>query len=522
MPEFRHRIDSEGWCTPTFGDVFAEEETIEFDTAMVDDIEREIILLFTGAAVHFDITSIQRMPSYTTFAMSFPDGISLEALQRYIYSLENEKGWLIGINREDDTTCELLVRTNRHEPLNWKHIISRVSFRKARARTSFIAGVGLGQNMLIRDWTSTKHLLILGSGGPKLSILRNILLTMSMMFTPMEMRFALVGSERDEYRELRTLPHALGYHQRNATHTHAIALIRGMVWEMNRRLAHYESYNAQDFNDYNHQLATENKVAEPRLILVLNSMSNAEWAKTHTQWTELLSQLLQDGHRAGIHVIVAMQGANIPAPFETITQHFSQRLITHSAASATNLAEDLQAFHPTLMRFVDSFYSDDHDIYPIELPAITAKDLRSVSNYWQRINESRWDTSLENVNGHQAESVEDIYRALMGDEALPAPPVPSRPNAQTLARVTEILAESTVSLNAEDAKRFTNLNISVETVQRAQALATYLGWLGKGPLMDVLGLTLEESEAMIAILQARQILERTTSPTPHLHFKRRK
>ncbi|MEO0599712.1 MAG: hypothetical protein AAF126_26605, partial [Chloroflexota bacterium] len=128
----------------------------------------------------------------------------------------------------------------------------------------------------------------------------------------------------------------------------------------------------------------------------------------------------------------------------------------------------------------------------------------------------------ENVNGHQAESVEDIYRALMGDEALPAPPVPSRPNAQTLARVTEILAESTVSLNAEDAKRFTNLNISVETVQRAQALATYLGWLGKGPLMDVLGLTLEESEAMIAILQARQILERTTSPTPHLHFKRRK
>ncbi|MEL6526467.1 MAG: hypothetical protein AAFQ07_12240, partial [Chloroflexota bacterium] len=75
---------------------------------------------------------------------------------------------------------------------------------------------------------------------------------------------------------------------------------------------------------------------------------------------------------------------------------------------------------------------------------------------------------------------------------------------------------------AEDTKRFTNLNINVETVQRAQALATYLGWLGKGPLMDVLGLTLEESEAMIAILQARQILERTTSPTPHLHFKRRK
>lgn len=521
MPEFRHRVDSLGWRTPTFGDVFATEETIEFDLTMVEDIERALVLLFTSAEVAFEIASVQAMPSYTSFVVQFPDGFITSLLQRYVYSLENETGWIIGINRDDDMRCELLVRTNRHEPLNWKHIVSRASFRKAVGRTSFIAGMGLGQEMLIRDWGRIRNLLILGSGGPKLSVVRNILLTMSMLHTPTEFRFALVGSERDEYRELRSLPHALGHHQRHAPHRHAMALIKGMVWEMQRRFMCYESMDVEDFNTYNHQLATENQQAEPRILLVLNSRAHPEWAKAHDEWLSPLEMLLQEGHRAGIHVMIAMQGTPIPAPFETMSTHFDNQLITHSAANQS-LLDDLNAFHPSLMRFVDSFYSDGTTIFPIELPSVTSRDMRLVSTYWEETNNRRHDATLHSVDARDVSSVDDIYRALMGDDDTPAPPVPMRPNAQTLARVTEILADSPITLDAADEKRFTSLNISVEAVQRAQALATYLGWLGKGPLMDVLGMTLEESEAMIAILQARQILERTSSPTPHLHFKRRK
>lgn len=55
-----------------------------------------------------------------------------------------------------------------------------------------------------------------------------------------------------------------------------------------------------------------------------------------------------------------------------------------------------------------------------------------------------------------------------------------------------------------------------QTLLRAQALATYLGWLGRGPLQDVLGLSQSEAEAILEALQEQAILEDSASPTPRI------
>ncbi|MDQ7024506.1 MAG: hypothetical protein Q9P44_03010 [Anaerolineae bacterium] len=81
---------------------------------------------------------------------------------------------------------------------------------------------------------------------------------------------------------------------------------------------------------------------------------------------------------------------------------------------------------------------------------------------------------------------------------------------------TQIALEETTAIATQATGISEEISIQMDMIRRAHALASYLGWLGRGPLMDILGFSLQETESIIAILQARQILERSNTPTPRL------
>jgi hypothetical protein len=81
-------------------------------------------------------------------------------------------------------------------------------------------------------------------------------------------------------------------------------------------------------------------------------------------------------------------------------------------------------------------------------------------------------------------------------------PLPTRTRVGTLARATQAL-----SSNEED-----------RILGQAQALAAYLGWIGIGPLRDVLGLPTGEARAILAALQSIGVIE--TGDGPVLRFVR--
>lgn len=248
-----------------------------------------------------------------------------------------------------------------------------------------------------------------------------------------------------------------------------------------------------------------------------------------------LNELLDNGAHYGIHILLTANGLHLPHPFNELDYKIPAKLVTRTAAVDTPLIEDLKGFHPSLLRFVDSFLVSKLHVDPIELPAITASDIRAVTNYWKKNTKNRHDTiNILNISGNGEETVRQLVQELVNEKMLASPPIPDKPSPEALARAAEVLSEEErqtdvfpmterISANgSHHLEQTDHLNVTVETIHRAQALATYLGWLGKGPLMDVLGLNMEEAKAVIAILQARQILERGSNPTPHLHLNRRK
>jgi hypothetical protein len=195
---------------------------------------------------------------------------------------------------------------------------------------------------------------------------------------------------------------------------------------------------------------------------------------------------------------------------------------------------------------VDALLVENDVMKPVEIPIVTESDTQAIATYWRKNAEERLQTNRLN-NMTQKGGITSLFQKLQQDTLIPTPPVPQTPPAEVLAHAASVLSssQSTPNVpnmavtetmivddyaitfedeNVEETSTETaqvtdisdEVSIQFETIRRAHALASYLGWLGRGPLMDILGLSVREAELIIAILQARQILERSDTPTPRL------
>jgi len=529
MPEFRHRVDTHQWQTPAFEDIFPEDDATADNERVSKESRRQIEAIFAEQNLAIALSASRTMPSYNYYRAKLKSPLPTEELENLLYEVESDKGWIVGINPRDKRHFELLLRTLQHQSLHWKHVITQIRFRQAQSPASFVMGVNLHQQTVLQDWDSMKHLLILGSGGPKQSIIRNLLLTGLMLHTPSEFRFAIIGRHSEDYRYLRDMPHLLGK-PTNPNAEVGIRLIFGMQRELERRREIFRRYDATSFADCNYTLVNDAHAPLPRVVLVLDTLNDSAWIKHHTRWVPYVKHLLADGAKFGIHLMMTVQNLTLSYPFDELSTQFSHKMIARSIVTDAPFIEKINDFHSSLLRFVDSFYEDDTEIYPIELPAVTAADIRALVNYWQNNKSERSDLiTINPIDSLAEDGIGEIYKSLTTETNRPLPPIPEKPTSEQLARAAEILADADLSNNTQETPESNKLiadaqalDITVEMVQKAQALATYLGWLGKGPLADVLDLSYEQADAIIAILQARQILERGNTPTPRLHFSLRK
>jgi hypothetical protein len=539
MPEFKSRMDSYNWHTPLFSDIFSLDDVPSSDESMVETNQARLASALARMASSVHLEGARAMPSYTLYEASLEENLADEELREKVYKIEAQEGWVLGYNWQNSQHVQFLLRTEGHHPLALSHVISRITFRKATHPASFVMGVSLQQQILVRDWESLGHLLIVGDGGTKQSFIRSILVTMLMLQTPSELRIAFVGVNSEEYHYIQDTPHVLGVNSHRSP-DQGIRLLLGMSKEIVRRQSLFKEMGALTLGACNRHLL-ENKCAPmPRILLVLDSLGQVEWVKHQAIWMPYLREIIKHGAEVGIHAIVTARSLAFSHPFDELSQEIPSQLITRSAAADTHFIEAVDPFHSSLVRFVDGFFVEDAQIIPVELPAVTAYDAKAAFSYWEKNSKER--LHLNQLTGiQQPVSLSSVFSAV---ENLPNPPIPDKPPAMALVRAAEILAERNGNLNhnspvylaveelkdeaqpgskrAETKPKYIDVQVDLESLRRAQALATYLGWLGRGPLIDVLGLSVEEADVMIAILQARQILERGSSPTPHLHHRRRR
>lgn len=520
MPELYSRMDDANWLTPSIADILEQGAPPPGGDGSIRDhmltIQRELADMETPAK----IVNVRSTPSYTLY-IAKPETVGRLGSRRTITPQEIRRSlarvaeahpdWLIGFMpkiQEDETAIGILLRTNAHRPLSLRRLLVRNTFRNVSATTAFVAGITLEQELIVHDLAKVGHLLVVGSDNAKVHFLRSFLITLISLNTPNELRLILAGKGNEPFKTLVATPHAIGKLVVDAPHFERI--LEGLLTELQRRSSAFTELGVNTLDQYNAVAKEQNKGRLPRILLLIDSLSDPDWQESLEPLLQSTQQLLKSGATHGIHcVFVSNDADNLPTLRQQVKLHIIMR------TSAKMLTDQVKDFHPSLLRFVDAFMIDQQTtqkIVPLEVCSTSNAELVSTVTYWQELRQKRQDdgTAGERTSGRT------------GVTGLLTPP-PAQPTAgrnPILTRATAILLDrDTQPMEAASPEITTSENETTtlkpeETLKQATALAAYLGWLSVGALMDVLLLPQARAEETLATLKSRGVLEQTDSKTP--------
>jgi hypothetical protein len=489
MPQLFSRVDDNHWLTPTIADILEQGSGMPLSEAMI----REQMSLLQNKLAELDtpvkMVDILPTPSYTMFIVK-PETIGRLGNRRTVTANEIRKsiGQLAEENRQwklgfmpsvpdHPEAIGILLRTENHVPINMRRLMLRNMFRDNPSTLALIFGVTLSQQLILYDLATLDGLLIIGTEGAKFHLLQNILLSLTLLNTPSEIRIGVTGHSASALKAVLNIPHLLG--KVLPEPEDGVKLIDSMIKEAERRRTGLSESNMKTFDDYNAYLRSQQKPSLPRMILVIDSVSDERWAQTKDRWVAPLNTLLQDCAKVGIHVLMSagiLDAINVP---ETIQSKFPIKILSRN--SAGKYPEKLENFHGSLMRFIDAFVLIGEEITPIEVCAVSNEEIERANTYWQNALLKR-----------KGENPQTPISGKTGVTQMLKMPTDAR---------TQALLDQLPSV------------IPNATLQQARSLTAYLGWISMGPLQDVLGLSAEEAKSVMEALKSNGIVENIDAPT---------
>lgn len=415
--------------------------------------------------------------------------VSAADIRRGLAALaEQRKDWTIGfmprVGDEPDTVG-LIVRTDQQEPLTLRQVIVGSSFLAHHSTLALIIGVTIEQQLVVQDLDALGYLLIIGSEQSRQHFIRQALLTLLMLNTPAELRLALIGESSKTYQPLMDAPHTLG--RLVDTPDAGVRLLEGLRKEADRRRQWFHEREVDGIDPYNALLQGAGEAPLPRIVMLFDALDDPAWRESAAEWSPLVYDMLLNGPRVGIHLLLTASTLDDAIP-DVIRDVAERHLIMRSVNPG--LAEGIDGFHQSLLRFVDAFFIQGDAITPIELCTVNLDDLKRLVSYWKQVANLRSRSSIP----PKSSGLTDLLPTLETESK--SSPLRPRTQVGTLARATRALS------NEEE----------TDLLARAGALAAYLGWLGPGPLRDILGLSAGEARAILAALQDLGVIEQGDAP----------
>ncbi|NWF68746.1 MAG: hypothetical protein HXY40_06655 [Chloroflexi bacterium] len=478
MPQLFSRMDDANWLTPAIAEILdqgaAPPNSPTREQTRV--LQQELNSLGTPAR----IINVRLTPSHTLFVARPESGgvlggrkaITPQDIRRSMARIaEQHKDWTLGfLNdvQEAEGTVGILLRTDQHQPVSLRRMLVRPTFRDNPSHLALALGLTLEEQMVIRDLGIVGHLLVVGADNPKRHFVRSLLLTLVLFNTPAELRLALLGAGCQAYNALVGLPHMLG--RLLTSPEDGQRLLDGLAKEAQRRQQYFTERGADNLDTYNARLKEQGSTPLPRIALLIDSLSEETWHANRERWLPTLTLLLTNGAQVGIHLLLTHETGQLPEGLSMPT-----RVVMRAAAN--EVIDKLKDFPRPNLRFVDAFVMEGEQATPVELCIVSETETNRTVEYWRQTAAKR------------------------KQEAAPTAPEVS---AQT--GVTGVFRSESDAMRYIAAQQ----NKPADTgsyVQRGAALAAYLGWLGVGPLQDVLSLTEADARAVIGSLQAAGVLE---------------
>lgn len=518
MPELYSRTDDTGWLTPSIADILEQGAPPPGGDGSIREhmlaIQKDLADLETPAK----IVNVRSMPSYTLY-IARPEtvgrlgsrrAVTPQEIRRSLAKIaEQHPDWAIGFIpklEDDDSALGILLRTAAHRPLSLRRLLVRGSFRTAPAYHSFTLGITLEQNLIVRDLHTVRHLLVIGKDNAKIHFLRSFLLTLLVLNTPSELRVIMAGRGVENLKALIASPHSLGRTVNQAEALHKILI--GLQAEAERRHRVFEEYKVQTIDAFNAAAKEHHKSTLPRIIVVIDSLADAEWEAAEYNIMTHIQSLLDISADIGLHFVLTMPEMN---DYQALRQRIRTHVIMRSVAKA--LVDQIPDFHPSLLRFVDAVIAEyDQDrvtMTPVELCSTTNNELINAVTYWQQNRLQRRQEQQVDLPVSGRTGVTDLLAlpgSLEEEDALNL-----TPSADPLVSVP---ATSAPSQAAPPAHQPPQPSTRLQLMPNAVALAAYLGWLSAGVLEDVFMIDSEYAAQLLEQLKRDGILEDSPYPTP--------
>lgn len=504
MPQLLSRMDDINWLTPSMAEILDQGAAPPGGDGSIREqmvqLQKDLAELETPAR----IINVRSTPSHTLF-VTRPDTVGRLGNRRPVTQNEVKRSlgkiaekykeaWTLGFMpqvQDQADTVGILLRTDAHNPLSLRRMMVRSAYRDHESTFAFILGNTLDQRLVVDDLATLGHLLVVGSANAKLHFMRSLLITLVCMNTPGEMRLVLAGNDSEYYERLLNIPHTVRKLLKNPDEGQRLFL--GLVKEMERRLRAFQNDKTESILDYNNILDARNETTLPHIIVVLDSLANDAWQTAKDSWLPFMRRLLEDGGKTGIHIIAVAENIerDVPVMIEPL---LTRKLVMRPAI--TNELDNVSNFHSSLTRFVDAVILDSelNVILPVELCEVTEKEMQKAVSYWiQAQRKRKHETREEQISGTTG------MTGMLGQTAV-----------QKAMQVKTSMSQDIPAPPAPE-PQMTN---APHILQQAQALAAYLGWIGVGPLQDVLNISLNDANQIITQLQQMGVVENNTSTTP--------
>lgn len=612
MPDLHSRMDNANWLTPAIGDILDQGAATTGDGSMRETIltlQRELDEHNTPAR----IVNTRPMPTFTLFiarpsTVGKSDNrhtVSHEEIEKSVADIsEKTPEWQLGFMpelRDDSDAVGILLRTENHQSLSLRRMMVQRTFVKHPSMGAFVGGVTLQQQLIVRDLFESSNVIILGSAEERQHLIKGMMLTLLTLNTPGEVRLALMGESAAMYQSIMGIPHALG---RMLTEASAgQRLLSGFLKEVIRRKKTFDRAGVETLDALNEKLLEKEKPVLPRIVLVIDSVTDTDWEKNSSEWLPLMMRLIKDGKAVGIHMIIAGEDLDPPRSLRSLYRAVDDKIVLRSVAG--RLRRHLP--HETLDTFVNAYVVNDstREVIPVETYVITDLEMKRAVEYWRNnVRQRLLEATRGAVSGRTG--VTGLLNNTESAESLQKPPVPQKPPQQVLKKAMQALGgrmsqmrstgarlataerqavvedtdqdvrppietppnediletqENAAASEAETVYNNGNGQIVTETpqpvsdkttqadellqsdtlddspisptvtetietiitpdmdaapaiIQQAQALAAYLGWLSKGALMDIFGISPDDAITILRTLKHEGVLEDSDSRTP--------
>ena len=326
MEQAMEEVPSRPYVAPPVG--MLKEYPPMQDEEGIDELGETLVQALASFNVHSEILDHRTGPTFTQFAVTLPDNMSVNKLmpiERDIKrKLKIEKNIRIVPSVLGLDAIGIEVPKKGTSIIGLRSMINAPEFDKEN-KLYFAIGVDVSGRTIYGDLLKMPHLLVAGSTGSGKSVCLNVMIcSMLYHYSPDVVRFIMVDPKMVELSVYQNIPHMVMPN----TIIDVGKAINALTWavnEMDRRYALLRENHVRSIIEYNELQKKKGGKKMYYIVIIVDEMADL-MSRAKREVEDKIQSITSKARSAGIHLVVATQRPSVDVITGTIKNNIPTRI----------------------------------------------------------------------------------------------------------------------------------------------------------------------------------------------------